>query len=85
MRIFGEFELSFVEQRETTPGSFELVGDVAGPFSMAYVDVTVAIRWDLGWQFEDITATGTAVAVFGDDDWDEDSDDVPQFRARVAD
>lgn len=43
MRIFGTFELSFLESRETTPGRFELVGDVIGPFS-EYVDVTVAIR-----------------------------------------
>lgn len=80
MRIFGEFELAYVERRETSPGSFELVGDVAGPFSMGYVDVTVAIRWDLAWQFKDITPTGIAVAVLADDN-DEDDDDVPPFRA----
>lgn len=83
MRIFGSFDLSFLESRETTPGHFELVGDVIGPLS-DYVDVTVAIRWDVSWQFQDIEATGVAVAVLGDDDYDEDGDDVPPFRAHAS-
>lgn len=84
MRIFGDFELVFLERRETSPGVLELVGDVAGPFSMGYVDVTVAIHWDLGWQFKDITPTGVAVAVLGNDDDEGDTDDVPTFRASEA-
>lgn len=85
MRMFGQFELAFLERRETSPGTFELIGDVAGPFAMGYVDVTVSIRWDLGWQFEDIDATGVAIAVLDDGpDYDEDSDEVPPFRAVPA-
>lgn len=83
MRIFGSFELSFLESRETTPGRFELVGDLIGPFS-DYVDVTVAISWDVAWQFQDIKATGVAVAVLGDDDYDEDGVNVPPFRAQAS-
>lgn len=82
MRIFGDFELSYLESRETSPGVFELVGDVAGPFGTAYVDVTVSIQWDLGWNFQDITPTGTAVAVTGDDEeYDDPEADVPPFHA----
>jgi hypothetical protein len=57
------------------------VGDVIGPFS-DYVDVTVAISWDVAWQIQDIEATGVAVAVLGD--YDEDGDDVPPFRAQAS-
>lgn len=82
MRMFGEFELAFLERREQTPGTFELVADVAGPFAMGYVDVTVAVRWGVAWQFEDIAATGVAIAVLDDGpDYDEESDEVPPFRA----
>lgn len=84
MRIFGNFELAFIERRETSPGNFELVGDVAGPYSMGYVDVTVAIRWDLAWRFQDITPTGMAVAVLGNDEDADEGNDVPRFRASVA-
>ena len=84
MRIFGEFGITFVEQREDSLGNVELVADSAGPFTGAYVDVTVAINWDLTWQFKEITATGAAVAVLSDDDWDEEGEDVPVFRAAVA-
>lgn len=85
MRMFGQFELAFLERRETFPGTFELVGDVAGPYAAGYVDVTVSIRWDVGWQFEDISATGVAIAVLDDGpDYDEKGDEVPSFRAVPA-
>ncbi|WP_345799798.1 hypothetical protein AAIB33_09880 [Microbacterium sp. AZCO] len=85
MRMFGEFELAFLERRETSSGDFEIVGDVVGPFAGGYVDVTVAIRWDISWQFEDINATGVAIAVLDDGpDYDEEGDEVPPFRAVVG-
>jgi hypothetical protein len=82
MRMFGRFQLAFLERRESSAGTFELIGDVAGPFAAGYVDVTVSIRWDVGWQFEDISATGVAIAVLDDGpDYDEEGDEVPSFRA----
>lgn len=79
LRIFGDVSIVLVEQREVAPGQYAPVPEVVS-LPMAYIDVTVAIRWNHNWQFEGIEPTGVAVVALPTDEEDED-DEVPEFRA----
>lgn len=79
LRIFGDISVVIVGQREVAPGQHTSVPEVV-PLQMAHLDVTVAIRWNHNWQFEDIEPTGVAVVVLPTPEED-DADDVPAFRA----
>lgn len=82
LRIFGEVSVLFSEQHETSPGRYEWSSERV-PLSMAYIDVTVATRWNHNWQLEGVEPTGVAVIVIPSPEDDEhlSDDKVPVFRA----
>lgn len=79
LRIFGDVSVVLVEQREVAPGEYAPVSEEVS-LSMAYIDVTVAIRWNHNWHFEGIEPTGVAVVTVPTYHEDEDNK-VPDFQA----
>jgi hypothetical protein len=50
------------------------------PLSMAYIDITVATRWNHNWQLEGVEPTGVTMIVLSSPEEDElDDDDLSVF------
>lgn len=79
LRLFGNILADVLNQHEVSPGVMGLSRETID-FSSHFVDVTVAIRWDHNWMIETVVPTGIAVLVLVGSG-EEDSDDVPRFRA----
>jgi rRNA-processing protein FCF1 len=79
LRLFGTILADVLTYHEVSPGEAGASRETID-FSSHFVDVTVAVRWDLNWQIETVVPTGVAILVICGPD-EEDADDVPRFRA----
>lgn len=82
LRLFGHILGDVLMYHEVVPGESGASREVVD-FSSHFVDVTVAVRWDQDWRIETVVPTGVAVLVVTEPEED-DSDDVPRFRAEPS-
>jgi len=82
LRLFGSIPGDVLIYHEVVPGESGASREVVD-FSSDFVDVTVAVRWDHNWRIETVVSTGVAVLVITGPEEDE-SDDVPRFRAEPS-
>ncbi|CAH0178330.1 hypothetical protein SRABI02_01421 [Plantibacter cousiniae] len=80
LRIFGDVSILFGEQHEAAPGRHEWSWERTS-LPSAYIDVTVATRWNHNWQLEGVEPTGAAIIVMPSGQDDDDDHEVPEFSA----
>lgn len=79
LRLFGSILAEVLMYHEVTPGEMGASREVVD-FSHDFIDVNIAVRWDHNWEIEAVVPTGIAVLVIAEPE-EEESDDVPRFRA----
>lgn len=79
VRVFADVHMTELELQETTPGESEWVTTFDGVITHGFVDIRLAVTFDLHWKVKSVVAAGPAHIVFGG--YDEDDENVPPFFA----
>ena len=83
VRIFAGCAPTELEPPETTPGESEWVTTFDGVITHGFIDIRLAVTFDLHWKVKSVVAAGPAHIVFGG--YDEDDENVPPFFADETD